>query len=186
MEVGCIGGSCRFGKTKASCFNAEYLAVTIRFDYSIQKGAAMDYETIGAGDFGRSLRGLGLNILVRDVASLTAFLVDVFEMKAFQATADFAILTYGDDVFQLHSDGTYHSNPLLSLVPELGARGGGAEFRLYDTDPDLAVTRADGHVHDATILQTPTNKPHGLREAFILCENGYAWVPSRALTDGDN
>ncbi len=141
----------------------------------------MDYESISAGDFGRGLKGIGLNILVRDVKSLARFLVDVFGMKAFQPTADFAILTYGNDVFQLHSDGTYHSNPLLALVPESGARGGGVEIRLYDSDPDLMVAAAQAHAHDATILQPPTDKPHGLREAYILCENGYAWVPSRPL-----
>ena len=32
----------------------------------------------------------------------------------------------------------------------------------------------------AVILQDPTDKPHGLREAYILCENGYAWVRSPA------
>jgi hypothetical protein len=32
------------------------------------------------------------------------------------------------------------------------------------------------------VLQAPTDKPHGLRETFILCENGYAWVASRVLT----
>jgi hypothetical protein len=33
----------------------------------------------------------------------------------------------------------------------------------------------------ALVLQPPTDKPHGLREVFILCENGYAWVASRPL-----
>ena len=140
----------------------------------------MDYETISAGDFGASLNGLGLNILVRDVQAQAAFLIALFDMKAHRVSADFAIMIYGTQVFQLHSDGTYHSHPLPSLLPEAGARGAGAEFRLYATDPDEACAKAARH--DAHILQDPTNKPHGLREAYILCENGYAWVPSRALT----
>lgn len=143
----------------------------------------MDHENIKAADFGRSLRGIGLNLLARDVIGLARFLGDVFGMGAPQVTTDFAIMTYGDQVFQLHSDGTYHSNPLLALVPELGARGGGLEIRLYDSDPDKSVERAVAHSHDATILQEPTDKPHGLREAYILCENGYAWVASRAIAD---
>ena len=137
----------------------------------------MDYDTIGAEDFGASLRGIGLNLLVRDVGAQVAFLEQVFGMKAFQPTADFAIMTYGDQVFQLHSDGTYHANPLLGLLPENPPRGAGIEIRLYDTDPEEACERAEAV--DATILQSPTDKPHGLREAYILCENGYAWVPSR-------
>ena len=139
----------------------------------------MDYETVKAEEFGASLRGIGINILVRDVAAQVAFLTQVFDMKAYQTTADFAIMTYGDTVFQVHSDGTYHSNPLLSLVPEAGARGGGAELRLYDTDPEEAAARAEAF--GATILQPPTDKPHGLRETYILCDNGYAWVASRPL-----
>lgn len=139
----------------------------------------MDYETVSGEDFGASLRGMGLNLLVRDVGRQVAFLKTVFGMKAFQPTDDFAIMTYGDQVFQLHSDGTYHSNPLLGLVPEAGPRGGGLEIRLYDNDPEevCAVAEAAG----GTILQGPTDKPHGLREAYVLCENGYAWVCSRVL-----
>lgn len=143
----------------------------------------MDYETVAAGDFGKSLRGIGLNLVVRDVRALVQFLGDVFAMKAFQVSADFAILTYGDQVLQLHSDGTYHSNPYFGLLPEIGARGAGIEIRLYDTDPDAAVERALAHEHDASVLQHSTDKPHGLREAYILCENGYAWVPSAPLAD---
>ncbi|MEL6807312.1 MAG: VOC family protein [Pseudomonadota bacterium] len=138
----------------------------------------MDYDTVDADAFGRGLRGIGLNLLVRDVAVEVAFLQAVFGMRAHQPTTDFAIMTYGDQVFQLHSDGTYHSNPLLGLVPETPPRGGGVEIRLYDTDPEDACTRAE--TAGGTILQEPTDKPHGLREAYILCENGYAWVPSRA------
>jgi len=139
---------------------------------------AMDYDAIEADPFGRSLSGLGLNLLTRGVARECSFLVAVFGMRTLQVTGDFAIVTYGDQVFQLHSDGTYHSNPLLSLVPESPPRGGGIEIRLYDTDPEDAVARAEAA--GGTILQKPTDKPHGLREAYILCPDGYAWVPSRA------
>ncbi len=137
----------------------------------------VDYESIGAEDFGAGLRGIGLNLLVRDVGAEVTFLERVFGMEAFQPTADFAIMTYGDQVFQLHSDGTYHSNPLLGLLPENPPRGAGIEIRLYDTNPEDACARAEAA--GGTILQEPTDKPHGLREAYILCENGYAWVPSR-------
>ena len=139
----------------------------------------MDYETLSREAFGASRRGMGLNILVRDVARQVAFLTDVFELEAFQPTVDFAILRYGDQVMQLHVDATYHSNPLLGLVPESGPRGGGAELRFYDTDPDACAARAE--IFGAHVLQPPTDKPHGLRETYILCENGYAWVASRPL-----
>ena len=137
----------------------------------------MDYDSVEAEPFGQSLRGIGLNLLVRDVPVQCAFLRDVFGMTAHQVTSDFAIVTYGNQVFQLHSDGTYHSNPLLGLLPETPPRGAGIEIRLYDTDPDDAVARAE--TAGGSILQPATDKPHGLREAYILCDNGYAWVPSR-------
>ena len=137
----------------------------------------MDYETADADSFGRSLKGIGLNLLVRDVRASCAFLKTVFNMESHQATADFAIVTYGEQVFQLHSDGTYHSNPLLGLLPENPPRGAGIEIRLYDTDPDKAVHAAEQA--GGTVLQSPTDKPHGLREAYILDSDGYAWVPSR-------
>jgi len=140
----------------------------------------VDFETVSAGDFGRSLKGIGLNLLVRDVEASAAFLAEVFAMGVHRLSKDFAILTYGDDVMQLHSDGTFGGHPLLGLLPEAGARGAGAELRLYETDPDEAAQRAEaagGHV-----LQAPANKPHGLRECVILDADGYAWVPSRALS----
>lgn len=139
----------------------------------------MDFETIGAQAFGASLRGIGLNLVVRDVKARCAMLETVFGTKSHQPTADFAIVTYGDQVFQLHSDGTYGNNPLLGLLPEAGARGAGIEIRLYDSDPDLAVAKAQSAgMH---VLQPAMDKPHGLREAYLLDADGYAWVPSRPL-----
>jgi predicted enzyme related to lactoylglutathione lyase len=142
----------------------------------------MDYDQVGAAEFGKGLRGIGINLLVRSVGTQVTFLETVFGMRAHQPTADFAIMVYGTQVFQLHSDGTYHSNPLLGLLPENPPRGGGIEIRLYDTDPEEACARAQ--TVGGTILQSPTDKPHGLREAYILCENGYAWVPCRPLNEG--
>lgn len=139
----------------------------------------MDFETVKAAEFGASLRGIGLNLLVKDVPAICTMLETVFGMKSHQVTQDFAIVTYGDQVFQIHADGTYHSHPLLGLLPESGPRGAGLEIHLYDTDPDTATNRAEAAgMH---ILAEPSDKPHGLREAYLLCPNGYAWVPSRPL-----
>jgi predicted enzyme related to lactoylglutathione lyase len=140
----------------------------------------MDYETVSAPDFGAALTGMGLNLLVSDVGRSAAFLSGLFGMDVHRLSADFAIMTYAGQVFQLHRDGTFGDHPLLGLVPESAPRGAGIELRLYQTDPDAAAAEAKplgGH-----ILQAPTNKPHGLRECVILDADGYAWVPSRPLT----
>lgn len=139
----------------------------------------MDYETVSAETFGAGLRGIGLNLLTRDVRRMVKQLCPVFGMTAHRVSDDFAILRYGDQLFQVHSDGTYARNPLLDLLPENPPRGAGLEIRLYDTDPDEAASKAE----DAgfTVLQPPTDKPHGLRECTLLCADGYAWVPSRPL-----
>jgi predicted enzyme related to lactoylglutathione lyase len=139
----------------------------------------MDYETVSPPVFGASLRGLGLNLLVRDVPAQVAFLQGVFEMGGHRVSRDYAIMTYHGHVLQLHADATYAENPLLGLLPEAGPRGAGAEIRLFHTDPDAAAERA--RTRGAHVLQPPMDKPHGLRETFILCDNGYAWVPSRPL-----
>ncbi len=140
----------------------------------------MDYETVSAADFGRALQGLTVNLLVRDVAREVAFLEAVFGMRGHRVGPDFAILDYAGQLIQLHADQSYHANPLPSLLPEAGPRGAGIELRLHETDPDAAVRRAEAYP-GAVILAPAADKPHGLREAYILCENGYAWVPSRRL-----
>lgn len=143
----------------------------------------MDYETVEAWDFGQSLSGLTINLLVRDLGREAAFLRDVLGLAVHRESADFAIVQYGAQVFQLHSDGTYAAHPLPSLLPEAGPRGGGIELRLHETDPDDACARAGAA--GAVVLQAPTDKlPHGLREAVILSPEGYAWVPSRRLARG--
>jgi hypothetical protein len=141
----------------------------------------MDYETIPAPDVGQSLRAVSVNLLVRDVLAEVAFLTQVFALTAHRSSADFAILLHAGQPIQLHADHTYAAHPLLGLLPETPPRGAGIELRLHEADPDLAA-QAAMQFPDAVILQLPTDKPtHGLREAMILCPNGYAWVPSRRL-----
>ena len=136
-----------------------------------------EFETISADAFGRSLRGLGVNLLCRDVVAMAAFLRDVFGLQVHRLSADFAIVAHDGMIFQLHSDGTFGAHPLLVLVPEAAPRGGGAQFYLFGIDPDAAVSRADPD----TVLEAPRDKPHGLREATILSPDGYAFSPARAL-----
>lgn len=137
----------------------------------------MDFETVSAEEFGASLRGLGINLLVRDVRASAAFLETVFGLGVHRLSDDFAIITYGSQVFQLHSDGTYAGHPLQELLPENPPRGRGVQIHLFDTDPDEAVAKAEEA--GGMVLAAPKAKPHGLVEAFILDPDGYCWVVSR-------
>lgn len=136
----------------------------------------MDYAEIDAESFGRQLSGFGINLLVSDVLRCCGFLQKVLEFEILRQSADYAILRHGDTLYQLHGDSTYGNNPMLSLVPENGARGGGVELRLYHVDPDAAEARA--RQAGAVVLQESQDKPHGLRECFLLDPDGYCWVPS--------
>lgn len=139
----------------------------------------MDYETISADMFGRSLAGLGVNLLTRDVRGLAAFLAEVFGLAAHRLSDDFAIIAHDATLFQLHSDGTYHSNPLPQLIPENPPRGGGIQLYLFGVNPDDAVARAEAAGH--MVIEPPSDKPHGLREATILSPEGYAFSPAVRL-----
>jgi catechol 2,3-dioxygenase-like lactoylglutathione lyase family enzyme len=142
----------------------------------------MDYDTIPPPDFGRALRAISVNLLVRDVLAEVAFLTRVFGLAAHRASPDFAILLHAGQPFQLHADHTYAAHPLLSLVPSDAPRGAGIELRLHEADPDAAVARLVDFP-EAVLLKPPTDYKlaHGLREAVILCPMGYAWVPSRRI-----
>jgi len=142
-----------------------------------------DKEFMPAAEYGRSLTGLGLNLLVRDVARSVAFAREVLGASAVYADDDFAVVRYSAGrkaaEWMLHKDPTYHSNPMLGLLNGVDVRGAGAELRLYDCDPDRAVKRAKelGYL----VLAEPMDKPHGQREAFILDPDGYCWVPGVPL-----
>ena len=142
-------------------------------------GDRMDYDTVSADTFGRSLTGLGVNLLTPDVRGLAGMLQTVFGLHVQRLSDDFAIVIHGDALFQVHADGTFGAHPLLGLVPESPPRGGGAQFYLFGVDPDAAALRAEDT--GVMVLEAPADKPHGLREATILSPEGYAFSPAVAL-----
>jgi len=134
---------------------------------------------MSAVEFGHSLRGLGVNLLVREIAPMTAFLASVLEVRIVHADRDFAVLERDGRPWMLHADHTYHSNPLLGLVGDDAVRGAGAEFQVYGVDPDAAEARAREQGY--TVLQPAKDKPHGLREAYLVGPDHYVWVPSMPI-----
>jgi len=134
---------------------------------------------MSADDYGRSLSGLGINLLVREMARALRFQDDVLQAEIVYSDVDFAVLRgYGAE-WMLHTDHTYRDHPLSgSLSPEI-ARGIGVELRLHGCDPDQAETRAKQGGY--SVLAGAMDKPHGLREAFLLDDDGYLWVPDTPL-----
>ncbi len=134
---------------------------------------------MSAADYGRALTGFGVNLLVSDVARAAAFQTEVLGVELVYADPDFAVLTHGGAQWMLHADHTYAEHPLLAVTGDGAVRGAGAELRLYGVDPDAAEARA--LVRGDHVLAAAADKPHGLREAFLVDPDGYVWVPGRAL-----
>jgi catechol 2,3-dioxygenase-like lactoylglutathione lyase family enzyme len=128
-----------------------------------------------APDYGRSLRGLTFNLLVRDIEAALAFQRDVLRAEVVYATPDFAVLRGCGGESMLHADHAYRGHPLHSEVAAVLGRGTGVELRLHGCDPDAATAaaRAGGYI----VVAEPAAKPHGLREAFVADPGRYVWVP---------
>ncbi|WP_417597646.1 VOC family protein [Pararhodobacter oceanensis] len=139
-----------------------------------------DLETVSAADFGRGLRGLGVNLLLRDLRGMARFLQECFGLTIHRLSDDFALAKHGEVLVQLHSDGTFAAHPLTNLLPENPPRGAGVQLYLFGLDPDACCARAEPA--GGMVIEPPADKPHGLREATILAPEGYAFSPAVALT----
>ncbi len=134
-----------------------------------------------APDYGKSLKGLGINLLVRDVSRSVAFAVEVLGAEIVHDDPDFAVLRHGGAEWMVHADHTYRDHPLHGSLSDDLPRGIGAELRLHGCDPDKAEERA--RELGFTVLDGTMDKPHGLREVYILDADGYLWVPDVPLVD---
>lgn len=125
-------------------------------------------------DYGRSLHGLTVNLLVREIDAALSFHREVLGAEVVYSDPDFAVLRRGEAEWMLHADHTYLEHPLSRLLSRRAARGIGAELRLHGRDPDEAegAARRLGF----TVLAGAADKPHGLREAYVIDPDGYLWV----------
>ncbi len=129
-----------------------------------------------ADDYGRTLkRGLGVNLLVQDVAKAVKFQTIVLQAETVYEHPDFAVMRAGGTEWMLHADHTYRDHEMAGVIAGVDTRGLGAELRLYGRDPDAAqdAAREAGY----TVLAGAVDKPHGQREAHIVDDDGYVWVP---------
>ena len=128
-----------------------------------------------APDYGRSLRGLGINLLVREIGAVLPFQREVLDAEVVYSDPDIAVLRRNGAEWMLHAHHTYDAHPWHPIVTSDAPRGIGVELRLHGRDPDAAEAAARRLRFE--ILQPAADKPHGLREAYILDRDGYVWVP---------
>lgn len=153
-------------------------------DNKLNNHHAEAIQAFSPPEFGRSLNGFGVNILTPQVIPYVEKLVFVLGLTLVRQEEAFAVVSWVDEaettmdtIIQIHADFTYAQNPYYEFLTQTDMRGRGIEMRIYHIDPDEAVKRAlstDGW----TVVQDATDKPHGLREAFLLDDLGYCWVPS--------
>lgn len=135
-----------------------------------------DLGSLSGAELGRSLRGIGVNLLCRDVQGTAAFLGEVFGLTLHRVSPDFALVGHGEALIQLHSDAAFARHPLTAVLPENPPRGAGVQIYLFGIDPDRACARAE--LAGGMVFEPPANKPHGLREATILGPEGHAFSPA--------
>lgn len=128
-----------------------------------------------AADYGRSLRGLTLNLLVRDLAASLPFYGEVLGLTVLYSDVDFAALT-GPDGMQvmLHADHTYDAMPWAGRLSSAERRGFGVEIRLLGLDPDAAERRA--RERGVTVLLPTQDYAHGWRACFLEDPDGYTFA----------
>jgi len=134
---------------------------------------------MSAADYGRTLSGLTLNLLVREIARSVPFYKDVLGLRLLYSDEDFAAFE-GDGIrLQLHADHTYERMPWASRLRSDERRGLGVEIRVLGVDPDAAERRArDAGV---TVVVPVRDWPHGWRDCVLEDIDGYTFAVGTPL-----
>jgi catechol 2,3-dioxygenase-like lactoylglutathione lyase family enzyme len=128
-----------------------------------------------AKEYGHSLRGLTVNVVVRSIDAALVFQRDVLAARVIYADPDVAVCAgYGAE-WMLHADHTYDSHPFGNALSAARSRGAGVELRLHGCDPDRAEAAARRLGFE--VLAAAADKGHGLREVFLRDADGFTWVP---------
>jgi len=131
--------------------------------------------------YARTLEGLTVNLLVRDIAAALPFHREVLGAMLVYSDPDIAVLRHDNAEWMLHADHTYDGHPFHASLIKATERGVGAELRLHGRDPDEAERNARRLGYE--VIESSADKAHGLREAFIRDADGYVWVPDVPAED---
>ena len=135
---------------------------------------------MAAPDYGQSLAGFTVNLLSADLGRALVFQRDVLQADVLHEDEDLLILRGFGSNWMVHADHTYDQHPLLGDTHSAARRGAGVELRLHGCNPDGVAERA--REHGFSVLDGPRDQPdHGLREAHVIDDDGYIWVPDVAV-----
>jgi len=127
-----------------------------------------------AADYGRTLSGLSVNLIVREIERSVPFYAGVLEMRRLYSDEDFAAFERDGVRLQLHADHTYARMPWAARLTDPSPRGLGAEIRILGIDPDAAEQRArDGGF---TVAVPVRDWPHGWRDCVLEDPDGYTFA----------
>ena len=129
---------------------------------------------MSADAYGRTLTGLTVNLIVRDVAKSVPFYTDVLGFRAQYSDVDFAALERDGVRLQLHADHAYDGMPWASRLAQTDKRGLGAEIRIFGIDPNAAERRA--RERGDTVLVPTKDWPHGWRDCILEDPDGYTFA----------
>ena len=133
-----------------------------------------------APDYGKSLGGFTINVLSQNLPRALIFQRDVLLADVQHEDDDLLIVRGFSSHWMVHADHTYDKHPLLADTEASPRRGAGVELRLHGCDPDEVAKRA--LERGFRVLDGPRDQPdHGLREAHIIDDDGYVWVPDISL-----
>ncbi len=129
---------------------------------------------MSAAEYGRTLSGLSVNLIVRDVARSLPFYSDVLELRLLYSDEDFAAFERDGVKLQIHADHAYAGMPWAARLRDESRRGLGAEIRILGIDPDAAERRArDGGF---TVAVPVRDWPHGWRDCVLEDPDGYTFA----------
>jgi len=129
---------------------------------------------MSAADYGRTLTGLSVNLIVRDVGRSIPFYTGVLELRLLYSDDDFAAFERDGAKLQLHADHTYARMPWADRLSEGTRRGFGAEIRILGIDPDAAEKRA--REAGFTVAVSVRDWPHGWRDCVLEDPDGYTFA----------
>ena len=129
---------------------------------------------MSAADYGRTLSGLSVNLIVREVARSIPFYTGVLELRLLYSDEDFAAFEREGVRLQLHADHTYAQMPWAKRLAESSPRGLGAEVRILGIDPDAAERRA--RAGGFSVAVPVRDWPHGWRDCVLEDPDGYTFA----------